>query len=168
MQELAAQRLGEPVDRMLASAISGLQRNAAFAKGRADLNDDAVVARPHPAQSRHGAVHEPQVCHVGDAPEFLRRGLREWGEHRSERHVTHTSIGPKVYSICVAASSTWAKSATSAEIPRATPPPRSTSRMAPFNPAWPRAISPTRSPRWPNSRAAARPMPALAPVMATV
>src|SRR6266496_1380348 len=69
--ELAAQRLGEPVDRVLAAAVGRLQRNAAGPERRPDLDDGAMVARP------------------------------------------------------------------------------------------PRAISATRSPRWPNSRAAARPMPAL-------
>ena len=72
---------------MLASAVGGLQRNAAGAECRPDLHDDAAVARPHPGQDRHRAVHEPEVGHLGDPPELLGRGLFERGEHRREGHV---------------------------------------------------------------------------------
>ena len=80
----------------------------------------------------------------------------------------HTSMGPNWASISVAAFSTWAWSATSAGTARAWPPASMTSCAAPSRPAWPRAISPTLAPRAPYSRAVARAMPALAPVMTTV
>jgi len=87
VHKLAAQRLGESVDRVLASAVSGLQRDAARPERRAHLHDDAAVARPHPGQGHHGAVHEPEVGDLGHPPELLGRGLREGGEHGGERHV---------------------------------------------------------------------------------
>jgi hypothetical protein len=87
VQELAAQRFGEPVDGVLTAAVGGLKRNAAGAERGPDLHDDAPVARPHPGQGGHGAVHEPQVGHLGDPPELLGRGLGERGENRGERHV---------------------------------------------------------------------------------
>jgi hypothetical protein len=87
VHELAAQRLGETVDRVLAAAVGGLQRDAARAEGRAHLDDDTVVARPHPGQRGHGAVHEAEVGNLGDPPELLGGGLRERGEDRGERHV---------------------------------------------------------------------------------
>src|SRR5881398_2110104 len=56
----------------------------------------------------------------------------------------------------------------SADRASALPPASSTSAAAAARPASPRAISPTLAPRWPNSRAVARPMPPLAPVITTV
>src|SRR5487761_1519553 len=78
------------------------------------------------------------------------------------------SIGPNSCSTWPAASSTCAWSATSTASASAFPPASSTSRTAPSRPASPRAISPTLAPRSPYSRATARPMPPLAPVITTV
>jgi hypothetical protein len=72
---------------VLASAVGRLQRDAPLAKRGSDLDDDTVVARPHPGQRRHGAVYEPKIGHLGHTPEFLGRGLGERGEHRGERRV---------------------------------------------------------------------------------
>ena len=80
----------------------------------------------------------------------------------------HTSMGPNCASISVAAFSSCAWSATSAGTASAWPPASVTSFAAPSRPACPRAISPTLAPRAPYSRAVARAMPALAPVMTTV
>jgi hypothetical protein len=57
-----------------------------------------VVARPHPGQGRHGAVHETEIGHLGDPPELLRGRLRERGEHRGERHVDpHVDRAERVF-----------------------------------------------------------------------
>ena len=61
VQQLGAQRLGEPVDRVLGAAVGRLQRDAALAERRADLHDRAAVARPHPGQRGHGAVDVAEV-----------------------------------------------------------------------------------------------------------
>ena len=87
VQQLTAQRGGEPVDGVLGPAIGGLQRDAALAERRPDLDDHAAIPRPHPGQRSHRAVHEPQVAHLGDPPELFGGDLGEWREHRGERHV---------------------------------------------------------------------------------
>ena len=87
VQQLAAQRGGEPVDGVLGAAVGGLQRDAALPQRRPDLHDRPAIARPHPGQRRHRAVHEAQVGHLGDPAELLRGDLGERGEHRGEGHV---------------------------------------------------------------------------------
>ncbi len=87
VQQLAAQRGGEPVDGVLGAAVGGLQRDAALAQRGPDLHDRPAVARPHPGQRRHRAVDEAQVSHLGDPAELLRGDLGERGEHRGEGHV---------------------------------------------------------------------------------
>jgi len=80
---------------------------------------------------------------------------------------TQTSIGPSSASICAAAASSWALSATSAMAMEAVPPSvitsfRVASRVSSFLP-----ISPTRHHLRANRAAALRPMPDDAPVMTT-
>src|SRR5688500_17109720 len=81
--------------------------------------------------------------------------------------LTQTSIGPRVSSIWVAASSTAPASATSVGMPRARTPAPSISRQAASSRSCPRARMATWAPRWANVRAAARPAPAEPPAMTT-
>ena len=76
-----------PLMRVLGAAVGRLQRDAALPERGTDLHDRAGVARPHPRQRHHGAVHEPEVADLGDPAELLRGDLRERCEHRGERHV---------------------------------------------------------------------------------
>ena len=87
MQQLAAQRGSEPVDRVLRAAVGGLQGDAALAEGGADLDDSAGAAGAHPGQRGHRPVHESQVADLSDAAELVRGDLPERGEHRRERTV---------------------------------------------------------------------------------
>src|SRR4051812_36964865 len=82
--------------------------------------------------------------------------------------LTHTSMGPSSRSIKSVALSTARASATSTGIASACAPAASTSLAAASSPSWSRANSATPSPRAAKARAAARPTPALAPVMTTV
>ena len=81
--------------------------------------------------------------------------------------LTQTSSGPNSPSTAAAAASTASGSATSVGTTRARPPSASTSRRAPSRPSRPRASRPTLAPCLANARAAARPTPAEAPVIAT-
>ena len=87
VQQLAPDRLGEPVDGVLGAAVGGLQRDRPVAEGGADLDDRAAVPWPHPRKRDHRAVHEPQVADLGDPPELIRLDLPERREDRGERHV---------------------------------------------------------------------------------
>lgn len=85
VHELAAQRLVEPLDRVLGGAVGRLQRDAAPAQRRADLHDRPAVARAHHVQRGEVAVDAAEVRHLGDAPEVLRGGiahLAQDGGHR--------------------------------------------------------------------------------------
>ncbi len=125
---------------------------------------------PHPLEGHERPVHVAEVAHLGNPGELLRADFPEGREHRCEGHVhphvdgaegTPRSAAPPVCS--------WAKSATSAGMAGAWPPRCSTSlEGAAPSPAWPRATSPTRSPRAPNRTAMALPIPALAPVTTIV
>jgi hypothetical protein len=76
----------------------------------------------------------------------------------------HRSMRPNARWAASAAACTSSKRLTSAATTRARPPRCSTSRLAPARPSRPRAISTTRAPRSPSSRAVARPTPPDAPV----
>ncbi|GHD98487.1 hypothetical protein GCM10010339_05860 [Streptomyces alanosinicus] len=56
MQEFAAHCLVPALDRVLGTAEGGLEGDAAVGERRADLYDDAVAARQHPAQGCLRAV----------------------------------------------------------------------------------------------------------------
>ena len=77
VQQLAAQRLVEPLDGVLGAAVRGLQRDAAVGQRRADLHDRAAVARPHPPQRGHRAVDVAEVGHLGDPLELVRADVVE-------------------------------------------------------------------------------------------
>src|SRR5438067_1456291 len=81
---------------------------------------------------------------------------------------TQISIGPSSRSTRSAAAYTASASATSTGSTSALPPKDSTSRAAASRPSRPRAIRPRSAPCRANSRTAARPAPAEAPVMTTI
>ena len=87
VEQLGAQRLVEPLGRVLGAAVGALQGDAPVGQRRADLDDRAAVAREHPAQGGAGAVHEAEVGHLGDPLELLGLDVDEPGEHRREGDV---------------------------------------------------------------------------------
>jgi hypothetical protein len=97
VHELAAQAVGEPADRVLGAAVGGLQRDPAVGQRRADLDDRPVVARDHPLQGGHRAVHLAEVGHLGRAAELLGRDLVDRREDRGHRvvdpHVDRPELG---------------------------------------------------------------------------
>ena len=168
VQQLAAQRLVEALDRVLGAAVRRLQRDPAVGQRRPDLDDRAAVAGAHPLQHGHRGVDVAQVADLGGPPVLLRRDVVEPCEDRRERDVDPDVDRPSSSSIRSAAASTWSgvgHVGTTNDVPcrRAAPPPA----RPPLSPVSPRASSATRSPRRANSTAAARPIPPLAPVTAT-
>ncbi len=91
VQQFAAQSLVEPLDGVLGTAISGLQRNPPIGQRRADLHDGSAVPGPHLLQHRHRAVHVTQVGHLGDPPVLRRLDLAERGEDRGKCRVHLTT-----------------------------------------------------------------------------
>jgi len=91
MQKLAAQRFGESLNRVLGTAVRGLQGNAAVGERRADLDDRPAVPREHAAQGRQSAMHVSQVSHFGDPAEL---GGRRFLDGRKDGH--HSVVDPNV------------------------------------------------------------------------
>ena len=87
VQQLAADGLGEALDRVLRAAVRGLKRNPAVRERRADLHDRATVARHHARQCDPRPVHDAVIRHIGDALVLLRRDLPEGREHARHRVV---------------------------------------------------------------------------------
>jgi hypothetical protein len=87
VQQLDAQRLVEPLDRVLGPAVGALQRDSAVRQRRADLHDRPAVARLHEAQCRHRAVHVPQVADLRRPLELGWGDLVQRCEDRAERDV---------------------------------------------------------------------------------
>jgi len=85
--QLGVQRVVEPAQRVLGSAVGALQRDAAEGECRADLHDRPPVPGHHLAQRGHGAVHRSQVDDLGDPPELLGADLGGGSEHRGHRGV---------------------------------------------------------------------------------
>jgi hypothetical protein len=71
VQELAAQRLGEALDRVLGGAVRRLQRDRAVGERRPDLDDHAAVARAHPPQRRERSVHVAEIGDLGHPADFV-------------------------------------------------------------------------------------------------
>src|SRR5688572_865450 len=61
VQQFRPERFAETLDRMFGGAVGGLQWNAPVRERRSDLNDDAVIARPHPLQRRQRAMDDAEV-----------------------------------------------------------------------------------------------------------
>jgi hypothetical protein len=91
VHELAAQRLGEALDRVLRPAVRRLERDAPVRERRADLNDRSAVARRHPPHRRHRPPHVAEVRHLGRAPKLLGRDIEEPREDRGHR-VVHPHV----------------------------------------------------------------------------
>jgi len=87
VQQLAAQRLVEALDRVLGPAVRGLQGDATVGQRGPHLHDGPGVAGGHPLQGGHGGVDEAEVVDLGDPLVLLRSDLLERGEHGGERHV---------------------------------------------------------------------------------
>jgi hypothetical protein len=84
VQQLRTQRVGEAADRVLCSAVSRLQRNAAVCESRADLNNDTAISRNHVSQRGHGSMHNSEVGDFGYPLKLLHVHLlkrREHGHH---------------------------------------------------------------------------------------
>jgi len=67
VDQLAANRLGEALDRVLGGAVGRLQGDATIRQRRANLDDRATVARQHPLQRCQRSVDETEIGHLGDA-----------------------------------------------------------------------------------------------------
>ena len=80
VHQLATQGRGEAVDGVLGSAVSGLKGDASLAEGGPHLDDGPMVAGPHPLEGNPGAVHVPEVAHLGDPGELLRLDVPEGRE----------------------------------------------------------------------------------------
>ena len=91
MHQLGADGVGEAADRELGAAVGGLQRDGTVGERRADLHDDAAVARDHAPERRHRPVDGSEVGHLGRAPELLRRHVDEPREHGRHR-VVHPDV----------------------------------------------------------------------------
>src|SRR6201994_1085993 len=77
----------ETLDGVLGPAVGSLQRDTAVGQGRADVDDGAGVAGPHPVQRGHRAVDVAQVADLGDPLVLGGRDVLELGEDRGEGHV---------------------------------------------------------------------------------
>ena len=74
--------VGEAPQRVLGSAIGGLERNGAVGQRRADLHDRSPIPQAHALQSRHRAMHRPQVCDLGGALKLIRLDVPDSREDR--------------------------------------------------------------------------------------
>src|SRR5918992_1456738 len=79
VKEFCPERISEPGDRVLRSAIRCLQGDATERQRRTYLNDDAGVARPHVLQRGERAVDDAKVRDIGYAPDLL------WGHFDDRR-----------------------------------------------------------------------------------
>src|SRR6266576_1380123 len=113
------------------------------------------------------SINDTQVCDFCDTLIFLRRHFLYGRKDGGHCIVHQMSIGPNSCSMDSAAFSMAAASATSKRSTTALPTADSISRLAASSPSTPRAVKPTFAPCFPNSRAAARPRPADAPVITT-
>ena len=91
VEQLGPQRLGEALERVLGGAVRGLQRDAAVRERRADLDDRAAVARPHPPQRGQRPVDGPQVGDGGGARVLVRVELPRPGVDGGHR-VVHPDV----------------------------------------------------------------------------
>ena len=87
VQQFAADRLVEALDRVLGAAVRRLERDAAVGERGSHLHDRAAVPGQHAPQRGHRAVHVPQVGDLGDASELRGRQVRDWGQRADERVV---------------------------------------------------------------------------------
>ena len=71
----------KPADRELGAAVRGLQRDGPVGERRPHLHHRAVVARHHPVQRRHGAVHGAEVGHLRRPAELIGIDVDELREH---------------------------------------------------------------------------------------
>src|SRR5215217_8212022 len=84
MEQLGTYRFREALDRVLATAVGRLERDASVGERGPDLNDRAAISRPHAAQRGLGAPNEAEVDDLGRAPELI--GLDVPGEREDRRH----------------------------------------------------------------------------------
>ena len=96
VEQLAAEGLGEALDRVLGPAVRGLEGDGAVAEGGADLDDHAPVAGPHAGQRGERAVDLAQVGHAGDPGELGGRRLRDGGEDSRHGRVDPHVDGPQL------------------------------------------------------------------------
>ena len=82
MNQLAARRLREALDRVLGCAICRLQRDGTISERRTDLYNSAVISRHHPAQRRQCSMHVAEIGHFRHAAKFFRSHVDGRGHHR--------------------------------------------------------------------------------------
>lgn len=96
VEQLGAQRVHEPLDRVLGRAVRGLERDTPVGERRADLDDGAAIARQHALERGKRAVDVPEVRHLGHAAEILGRHLLHGREDREHRVVDPDVDGPEL------------------------------------------------------------------------
>ncbi len=89
--QLAAQRLLEPLDRVLGAAVRRLEGNPAVRQRRAHLDDRPAIARQHPLERGLGSPHRPQIGHPRGSLVFLGCDVVEEREHGRHR-VVHPDV----------------------------------------------------------------------------
>jgi hypothetical protein len=87
VSELAAQRFGEPLDRVLRAAVGRLERYGPVRERGPDLHDHPGISGQHPAERGHRAVDVTEVRDLGDPPVVRRGDIREGSEDRNHRIV---------------------------------------------------------------------------------
>ena len=96
VQQLRAQRIAETLDRVLGGAVRRLQRDAAIGERRADLHDDAAIARLHPPQRRQRSVDDAEIGDLGDGAVFVRLHLDDGREDARHGVVDPYVDGPEL------------------------------------------------------------------------
>jgi hypothetical protein len=81
VEQLAAQRVREALDRVLGAAVRCLERDASVRERRAHLDAHAPVARRHSPQRCERAVHVAEIGNLGHPPELGCHRLLDGDEH---------------------------------------------------------------------------------------
>src|SRR5687767_7006331 len=101
MQQLAAQRIVETLYRMLRSAVSRLQWDAAVGESGTYLNYDTAVSREHSLERGECAVNIAEVGYVRDALIICRRHFPDRRKNRNHCVVDPYVDWPKLAFNCL-------------------------------------------------------------------
>src|SRR5687767_11068675 len=101
MQQLAAQRIVETLYRMLRSAVSRLQWDAAVGESGTYLNYDTAVSREHSLERGQCAVNIAEVGYLRDALIICRRHFPYGRENRNHCVVDPYVDWPKLAFNCL-------------------------------------------------------------------